>query len=223
MNGSRIIGFLRGQGGALLVELAVNFVAPILVYDHFKPQLGEVNALLASSAPPILWSLIEFARHRRVDAISVMVIGGIVLSLLAYLGGGSVHVLQLRERMITALIGAAFLISAAIGRPVIYLLAHASLKRQGSAQAEAFEARREDKGFKRVMTIMTLVWGAGLLVDAGLSAALAFRLSVHDYLIASPIVGYAVMGCLALWTFLYVRALKKRGDARRAAEAAARG
>ncbi len=219
MNGARIISLLRGQGGALLVELLVNFAAPLVIYDHFQPQLGEVNALLASSAPPILWSLFEFARHRRVDAISILVIGGIVLSLLAFLGGGSVHVLQLRERMITALIGAGFLISAAIGRPVIYLLAHASLKRQGSAQAEAFAARRDEKGFKRVMTVLTLVWGTGLLADAGLSAILAFRLSVHDYLITSPIVGYAVMGTLALWTFLYVRHVQRKGNARRAAAA----
>ena len=85
MTWSRIIAFLRGQGGSVLIELLINFVAPLLIYDHLQAQWGEVKALLASSAPPILWSLIEFARHRRVDAISVLVIGGIVLSLLSYL------------------------------------------------------------------------------------------------------------------------------------------
>ena len=223
MTWSRIIAFLRGQGGSVLIELLINFVAPLLIYDHLQAQWGEVKALLASSAPPILWSLIEFARHRRVDAISVLVIGGIVLSLLSYLGGASVRVLQLRERMITALIGLVFIGSALIGRPLIYLLAHASLKRQGAAQAAQFEARRDDRRFKRVMGVMTLVWGFGLVADAALSAALAFRLSVHDYLIASPLLGYAVIGGLALWTFLYVRHLQHRGRARRAAEAATQG
>ena len=207
----------------MLIELLINFGPPLLIYDHLQAQWGEVKALLASSAPPILWSLIEFARHRRVDAISVLVIGGIVLSLLSYLGGASVRVLQLRERMITALIGLVFIGSALVGRPLIYLLALASLKRQGSAQAAQFEARRDDRPFKRVMGVMTLVWGVGLVADAALSAALAFRLSVHDYLIVSPLLGYGVMGGLALWTFLYVRHLRRRGDARRAAEAAAQG
>jgi hypothetical protein len=34
-----------------------------------KRDLGDVHALIASSGPPIAWSLVEFARQRRVDAI----------------------------------------------------------------------------------------------------------------------------------------------------------
>ena len=43
-------------------------------------------------------------------------------------------------------------------------------------------------------------------------------LSVHDYLIAGPILGYGTSGGLALWSFLYVRERRRRGAARRAAE-----
>jgi hypothetical protein len=45
-------------------------------------------------------------------------------------------------------------------------------------------------------------------------------LSVHDYLIAGPLIGYGTMGALALWTFLYARRARRRGEARRTAEAA---
>jgi hypothetical protein len=67
------------------------------------------------------------------------------------------------------------------------------------------------------MTIMTLVWGFGLVLEAIASAVLVFSLSVHDYLVVSPILGYAATGGLSLWTFLYVRRQKRR---RAAAEAA---
>jgi pantoate kinase len=65
---------------------------------------------------------------------------------------------------------------------------------------------------------MTLVWGFGLVGEAAVSVALVFTLSVHDYLIAGPILGYGTSGALGLWTFLYVREKRRLGAARRAAE-----
>ena len=101
-------GFLRENGLRIGTELLINLILPYVIYALAKPSLGEVKGLIASSAPPILWSLAEFARHRRVDFISVFVLAGIALSLLAMAGGGSVKFLQLRERLVTVIIGLAF-------------------------------------------------------------------------------------------------------------------
>ena len=46
-------------------EALVNFALPYLVYSFVQPRFGDVNALIASSGPLILWSVVEFARHRR--------------------------------------------------------------------------------------------------------------------------------------------------------------
>ena len=119
---ARISGGLaygRANGARLGLELLMNFVGPFVIYSVLDPKIGDVDALLASSAPPIAWSLVEFVRRRRVDALSMLVLAGIALSLLAFLGGGGVKFLQLREKLVTALIGLAFLGSAAIGRPLI--------------------------------------------------------------------------------------------------------
>src|SRR5277367_3816630 len=97
-------------------EVLVNFALPYLIYRLAQPRLGDVNALIASSGPPILWSVVEFARHRRIDALSMVVLLGLGLSILAFFGGGSVRFLQLRERLVTAFVGVVFLGSAAIGR-----------------------------------------------------------------------------------------------------------
>jgi hypothetical protein len=59
-------------------------------------------------------------------------------------GGGSAHLLQLREKLVTALIGLFFLGSAAIGRPLIYQLARASLARRKPSELAAFEALRDN-------------------------------------------------------------------------------
>ena len=213
--------FARERGAGIAVEALFNFILPLIVYDLAKPHLGDVGALLASSIPPIVWSLFLLVRERRLDALSMLVLAGIALSLLAFLGGGSVRFLQLREKLVTVLIGLIFLGSAAIGKPLIYQLARATLMRRSSSELQEFEAMRDNVHFRRAMTIMTLVWGFGLVGEAAIAVALVFTLSVHDYLIAGPILGYGTTGALTLWTFLYARARRRAGAARRAAEAEA--
>jgi hypothetical protein len=217
---ARAQAFLRQNGANLATELLVNFAGPFIIYSLAKKDLGDVGALIASSAPPMVWTLIEFARHRRIDAVSILVLGGMVLSLLAMLGGGGVRFLQLRERLVTAVIGGVFLGSALIGKPLIYQLARANLQRRGSGELEGFEALSGNVHFRRVMTVMTAVWGVGLLIDAGISAVLVFALSIPAFMVASHIVGYATMGSLGLWTWWYARRARAKGAARQAAQAA---
>jgi hypothetical protein len=206
--------------GNIAIELLVNIALPYVIYVKAEAGIGQVRALLAASLPPILWSGIEFARKRRIDAVSILVLAGIVLSLLAFLGGGSVRFLQLRENLVTGLTGIIFVGSAAIGRPLIYQLARASKLRQSKAEAERFESLRNKQHFRRGMTVMTLVWGFGLLAQTGVACLLVFSLSIRHYLVVSPIVGYGMMSGLALWTFWYVKRMKRRGAAAIAASSA---
>jgi hypothetical protein len=200
---------LGSRIGLIALEISINFGLPLIIYDSVAPQSGDVVALMASSLPPMLWSLAEFVRRRRVDALSVLVLAGIALSLLAMLGGGSVRFLQLRENLVSALIGLVFLGSAAIGRPLIYQLARAGLARKSPAEVAAFELKLDLPRFRRVMTIMTLVWGIGLLASSAVACALVFELRIHDYMIVSPFVGYGSMGALGLWTIWYQRRVER--------------
>lgn len=64
--------------------------------------------------------------------------------------------------------------------------------------------------------------GFGLIAQTALASALVFTMSIRDYLLVSPVVGYGTMGSLGLWTFWYSRRQRRKGEARRAAEARAR-
>ncbi len=205
---------IRKQGGGLLVEIVVNVALPYAVYSLLQPRYGDVRALLASSAPPIGWSLAEFARKRRVDAVSLFVLLGIALSLLAFLGGGSVKFLQLRENLVTGAIGLVFLGSAAIGKPIIYQLAVAGAARQSASAAAELVTLKDNVTLRRTMTFMTLVWGFGLLAATAVACALVFTLSIQNYLLVSPFVGYGIMGVLALWTVWFSRRTQMRRRAR---------
>ena len=219
----RITVYLQKNGVHVLIEALVNFILPFIIYNYAEAPLGEVRALLASSAPPIGWSLVEFARHRRVDALSLLVVCGIALSLLAMLGGGGVKFLQLREKLVTGVIGLAFVGSALIGKPLVFELARATMRRRSESEAQEFEALQVHAGFRRTMTVMTWVWGLGLIADVAVGVMLVFTLSIREYLIVNPILGYGTMGALSLWSFLYGQRAKRRGEERRAAAALAAG
>ncbi|AWN15829.1 putative membrane protein [Salinisphaera sp. LB1] len=209
---SRFIHPFWHHGARLAAELGVNCVLPLLIYDQLAPTMGDVRALMASSVPPMLWAIIEFVRRRRLDAVSVMVLGGIALSLLAMIGSGSARFLQLRENLVTALIGMVFLGSVLVRRPLIYYLARAGIERSAPDQAAVFEALRHQPHFHRAMTVMTLTWGVGLLLSTAAACVLVFSVSIHEYLIVQPFIGYGTMGLLVLWTIGYRRYLRKRAD-----------
>lgn len=195
----------RTNGPEAGLEIAVNFALPYVVYRVTQGRLGDVYALIAASAPPLGWSILEFVRQRRLDALSLLVLAGIVLSLIAFIGGGGVRFLQLREQLVSAVIGLVFLGSAVIGKPLIYQLARARIRREAAGQTGWFEALSEDPRFRRVMMVMTLGWGIALAAQSAACVTLVFALSIKSYLIVGPIVGYSVLGAMTAWSFWYAR------------------
>ena len=115
---------------AFVAELAVNLLLPWVAYRLAEPHWGEVGGLIASAAPPLAWSIVELVRFRRVDALSAVILLGIVLSLLAVAFGGSPRVLLMRESLASGAIGAAFLISLLAKRPLVFYLTRATVARE---------------------------------------------------------------------------------------------
>jgi hypothetical protein len=201
----RVLAWARTEGPKAAFEIVVNFALPFVAYRATRDRLGDANALMAASAPPLIWSTLSFMRQRRIDALSLLVLAGIVLSLIAFLGGGGVRALQLREQLVSAVIGLLFLGSVALGKPLIYQLARARIGRGAAGAVVWFEALREDPRFRRVMMLMTLNWGIVLVAQSAACGALVFALSIKAYLIVGPIIAYSVLGAMTAWSFWYAR------------------
>jgi hypothetical protein len=197
-----------------VLELAVNFLLPWLAYRLALPHLGETGALIASAVPPIVWSLIELLRFRRVDALSVMVVAGIVLSVAAMALGGSPRMLLLRESLVSGAVGVVFLLSLPMRRPLIFYLARATVAREMEGGAERFEALwRERPALVGAMRLMTLVWGVGLTGETALRAWMALTWPIERFLVVSPFIGYGIYGALTLWTLWYRKTMRSRVEA----------
>jgi hypothetical protein len=197
----KLVSLLRGRLG---VAILVNGVSPWLVYTWAQPDLGRVHALMASAVPPIAWSMIQFVREKRIDALSMFVLAGIGLSLAAFFGGGSYRMLELREHLVTGVTGLVVLGSVAVKRPIVIAFGRAVAKEKSQAEAERFESRLERPPARRLLIGLTLGAGFFLLIETAIAISLVFTVSVREFLVVSPILHYA-LGGLALGALLYLR------------------
>ncbi len=182
-------------------EIIVNAALPWLVYILAQPSMGRVHALMASALPPIAWSAIQFMRKKRIDALSMLVLAGMGLSLAAFLGGGSFRMLELREHLVTGVMALVLLGSVAIKRPIFVVVLRSIMKDKSPAESAKLQRLLDDP---RRLTRMTLVIGLLGLVQTAIAIGLVFTLPVREFLIVSPIFTYAVMG-LFVGVSLYTR------------------
>lgn len=193
------------------LELVVNLLLPWLVYRLTHPALGDLGALYASAAPPLLWSLAEFAKVRRVDALSVLVLLGIVLSVSVMAIGGSQHILLVRESLVSGLIGVVFLLSLLRERPLVYYLARATMARQQADGVARFEtAWRERPPLRANLRMMTAAWGSALTAETLLRCWLAWHWPIERSLVALPIISYAIYGAMMGWTVWMQKRIRAR-------------
>jgi hypothetical protein len=193
------------------LNLLVNLGGPWLVYRLAEGSMSTTAALLLSSLPPILWSLLELVHSRKLDVISLLVLAGIAASVVATLLGGNPRLLLVRESFITGIFGLVFLGSLWFPRPLMFYIVKATVAKQGMAEAE-FAGKWSIPGFRQTFYLMTVVWGTGLIVQAALQVVLAFTLSIEQDLVVSPIVGYGFYLMLFGWSFWYGKKRRKKGE-----------
>jgi hypothetical protein len=201
----RAMTFLLKVPISAYIEIIVNFVLPYFIYVKTDLIIGQVHALILSSLPPIIWTIARSLYSRKTDAISLLVVFGILLSLLAFIGGGSVRSVQLRQNLVIGFIGLVFLSSIALRRPLILPLARATILRSAPGNMQTLDALQAKGEFRRDMTILTAVWGLALLAETAAACALLYCMPIQEFLIINPVLGCGAVGGLVLWSLWAVR------------------
>lgn len=190
-------------------ELGANFLAPYLVYEALHKHYGDTRALMASILPPLLWSLYELIKTRKLDALSIVVVASILFTVVATALGGSARMIQIRDALVTGVIGILFLLSLLLKKPLLFHLAQATIARNPDSDIPQMQVLWAQPGGPRVFRVMTVVWGIGLVVQTSLLCVLASIWPIGRYLLVSPFIGYGLLGVLLLWSFIYVE--KRKG------------
>jgi len=183
------------------------------VYELLDAHYGDVFALIASAMPPLLWSGYELVKTRRLDAISIVVVASILFTVGATALGGSARLIQIREALVTGLVGILFICSLMLKRPIIFYLARATMARHTAEGAEDFETVWCKPGVPKILRLLTAVWGVGLIAQTATMCWLAYTWPIGRYLLISPVIGYSIFGLLMIWSLWY---LAQNGAAGRA-------
>ncbi|KMY54374.1 hypothetical protein AC623_10905 [Bacillus sp. FJAT-27231] len=197
---------------SVIGSIFINGLVPVVLYHLFLNHFSSFVSLLLATSVPLLDNLYHIVKHRKADAFGLFMLTGFVLSLLAFLLGGSEKLILMRESLVTGILGLIFIGSLFYSKPLIYHFAIRFSSNEESEQTDKFANHWEFPYFRFVLRLMTAVWGTALLVEAVLKTILAYELSTSAFLAVSQIIFYSVIGVTILWTVIYRRFAKTRLD-----------
>ncbi|ANF98612.1 hypothetical protein AR543_04070 [Paenibacillus bovis] len=183
----------------IIMTLIINGLIPWLIYILLKPYMSSLTALSIATVVPLLDNLIHLYRHRNLDVFGSIMLFTFVLSLVMVLLGGSEKLLLMRESFITAGVGALFLGSLLMRRPLIY---HMVSRFTPNVDGEK---NWQYPYFRNVMRNMTLMWGIILVLEALTKIFMIAELSTAVVLAFSSVVSYGFIGLAILLTIVYRR------------------
>ncbi|UUU42104.1 VC0807 family protein [Streptomyces sp. NBC_00162] len=207
-----------------ILTIGLNVVAPIITYNTLTEDhaWSEFSALLLSSAWPVLDSAISLAWRRKLDEFAVVTLVFLVITaVVSLVGAHSARALLIKDSAVTGLFGLLCLATLAAARPLMFYFGR-KFATDGTPESTAWwNGLWQYEGFRTTMRRMTLVWGVAYVVEALVRIALTYTLDTKTMVTLSPIMIYAVLGALGVWTALYGKRSQAEGE-RRAAETEAK-
>jgi hypothetical protein len=190
---------------ALLPSIALNAVAPALVYLLLRPAVGsDVVALAIGTAVPVAVTLAVLVWRRRVDPVGVVAAVGYGIALLvAVLSGGNTVLLELQDAVITGPLGVICLVSVAIGKPLHLLVMRVLARRRPGLQLAVTGA-----GQRHRSAVFTSLLGATLTIHAAVLLVLALTVPTSLFVVLSRPVGLPILAlgvCAMVWYHNRVR------------------
>ncbi len=199
---------------SLFSSILINAILPIVIYWALKTYTSSSDfvALVVSGIPSLIDSIVGVIRRKRIDLLAGIVLVSIVASLATIALGGSPKIYLIRESFFTAAFGLVYLVSLFFSRPLAFYFARHFAAGNNPENINWFNSLWQYQQFRHTMRVSTIVWGIGFLFEAALRTYLVMVLSVGQFLIVSPFVLYGIIGAIVLWTLLYSRQGRKRGE-----------
>jgi hypothetical protein len=194
----------RVLGRHAVPRIVEGTVIPLALFVVGLRLLGIWGAMIAGLVWMYAAIFVRIALHRRVPG--VLVIGAITLTArtVIALAAHSVIVYFLQPSLGTMLVGAAFLLSVPLDRPLAARLAAdfcpLSLEVRGNRHVRTF--------FRRI----SLLWAAAQMTNAALTIWLLFSQSVATFVVFRTIVSAGVtITAIAVSTIWFRRSMSKHG------------
>ncbi|MFF7700202.1 VC0807 family protein [Streptomyces lydicus] len=214
----------RSGGAAALgwiLTIALNVVAPIITYNTLRDHgWSEVSALLAGGAWPVLDSVVHLVWRRRLDEFALVTLVFLVITAVVTLvGAHSARALLIKDSAVTGLFGLLCLATLLAPRPLMFYFGRKFATDGTAASTAWWNGLWQFEGFRKSVTTMTTVWGVAYCLEAAVRVGLSYTLSADTMVIVSPFLIYGVLGALVVWTTMFGKRARRKGEERAAAAA----
>jgi len=210
----------RGRIRTLGPVLAFDVIGPIVVYYVLiSAGLSTVAALILSGVIPAAGIALGVARHRRLDAIGILVLIGIAVGSVLGAVSGSAHLVLSDGVVPTAVFGIVCVASLRSKRPMIFRFALEGMGRD-TTKGREFADRWRYPGFRHSFRVVTLVWGVMFVAEAATQAVIVETASTSTAKTTSNLLILPFAAAVIAWNISYARRGQRRGaiadEARRA-------
>ena len=166
----------RAQLGLALLDIG----APIGLYYGLRGAgVSNLVALGAGALVPAVGVVVQLVTRRRLDGVGGVVVISVLATIVLSLVTDDTRFLLARDGFITALWGGWFLATLRARRPAAFRLARPLMEGRRALGTASWEQLWTDEpGFRRIWRVSTVIWGAGLLVDAVLRILMSYTLPV---------------------------------------------
>ncbi|MFE3179660.1 VC0807 family protein [Streptomyces violascens] len=207
----------RSGGAAALgwiLTIALNVVAPIITYNALHDHgWSEFAALLAGSAWPVLDSAFHLVWRRRLDEFAIVTLVFLVITaVVSLVGAHSARALLLKDSAVTGLFGLLCLATLLAPRPLMFYFGRKFATDGTAASTAWWDGLWQFEGFRKTVTTMTTVWGVAYCLEAVTRIGLAYTLHTDTMVTLSPFMIYGVLGALVVWTTMYGKRSRRRGE-----------
>ncbi len=192
--------------GGLYRTLGLSVVMPLIAIQVLL-RLGVTPLITLAVAAlfPLAETIYEAVTVKRIGLIAIVSLVGLVVGFgLSFATGNAIFAL-LKDSLLTGVFGLLFLGSLLTSRPLIYRL-NLDLAGNDPAARAAAEALWQQPAAQRAFRLITIVWGLGLLLDAGARVVAALTLPITRATSISPMISVVCIGGILVWTVRYARA-----------------
>jgi hypothetical protein len=141
---------------------------------------SNLAALSIAAILPALTALYKLAVKRQVDAIALVVLATIVVSLVTSVIAHSPRFLLARDGLVTGLWGFWFIATLRARRPAAFLFARPLMEGRRVFGNKSWDSLWQTEAkFRRIWQVSTVIWGLATLADAVIRIVMAYSLPVE--------------------------------------------
>jgi hypothetical protein len=167
----------------------------------------DAQALIIAGGFSVAWIVFQFVRQRRVDLVGAIVLFGFAVGVVSStLLGGNSYVLKVRDAFFTALFGIACVVTVFTHeRPAFFYVSRYVTAGNDKEKVSAYNRLLEFPTGRHTFRVLSVVWGIGLVVEAGFRMTLADLLPTGTFVAVSPFITGSIIGSLFAFTVVYTK------------------